>query len=291
MNTLRRHTIVTMLGLLVLGLLAAGVAAQEETLTGNDPLSFSRVDPEADAVPLTVRYQATGETREVMGRYLLAGSQEMYVRSANLAAVLKAGRYWQGALRYLELKVANRLFRMTAGSRVVISDEGEVLLPVPVLDHEGDLWLPMVFVEQVVGPQTRERVAWDPDTRRLDLGSAEFNVSRLEVEVLGRTTAVHIFTTEPLGYRHDSPRSGVIEVKIYGGEINAASMGLSTRRGLVRSVSSRQHRDFATVTINVDQLVGRFHSYTADRGARSSWCTKKKQSRPCPILCPWAGLM
>ena len=77
-------------------------------------------------------------------------------------------------------------FRVTAGSRVVVSDEGETLLPVPVLDHEGDLWLPMVFVEQVVGPQTRERVVWDPVARRLDLGSAEFNVARLNVEVLGR---------------------------------------------------------------------------------------------------------
>ena len=59
-----------------------------------DPLAFSRVDPAAEAVPLTVNYQATGETREAMGRYLLADSRELYLRSSTLAAVLKAGRYW-----------------------------------------------------------------------------------------------------------------------------------------------------------------------------------------------------
>jgi len=266
MNIVRRNIVATLLGLIALGCLAGGAFAQEGTLEGQGALVLSQVDPAAEAVPLTVNYQATGETREAMGRYLLDGSQEMYLRSASLAAILKAGRYWQGALRHLELKVANQVFRVTAGSRVVVSDEGETLLPVPVLDHEGDLWLPMVFIEQVVGPQTRERVAWDPVSRRLDLGSAEFNVSRLTVEVLGRTTAVHIFTTEPLGYRHDSPRSGVIEVKIYGGEINASTMSLATRRGLVKSAAARQHRDHATVTLNVDQLVGRYRSYTADQG-------------------------
>jgi N-acetylmuramoyl-L-alanine amidase len=124
----------------------------------------------------------------------------------------------------------------------------------------------MVFVTQVIGPQTRERVVWDPDQRRLDLGSAEYNVARLEVEVLGRSTAVHVHCTEPLGYRHDSPRSGVIELKIYGGEANLQALGLGSRRGLVRSVRARQFADHVVLTLSVDQLVGRYRSYTADQG-------------------------
>ncbi len=63
-----------------------------------------------------MKNQATGETRRAMGRYLLAGSQEMYLRSATLATILKAGRYWQGELRHLDLKVGEQTFRVTAGS-------------------------------------------------------------------------------------------------------------------------------------------------------------------------------
>jgi N-acetylmuramoyl-L-alanine amidase len=266
MNTTRTIFAVLLLGFLIGPVLGANAFAQEGEDTYHDPLAFSRIDPAAEALPITIHYQATGETREAMGRTLLADSEEMYLRSSTLAAVLKAGRYWQGALRHLELKISGQDFRVTAGSRVVVSDEGEMLLPVPVLDHEGDLWLPMVFVEQVVGPQTRERVVWDADARRLELGSAEFNVARLNVEVLGRTTAVHIHCSEPLGYRHDSPRSGVIELKIYGGEINPQTVRLATRRGLVRSASARQHKDYALITLSVDQLVGRYRSYTADQG-------------------------
>ena len=117
MNTTR-----TILAVLLLGLLLGAVAfAQEGADPYQDPLAFSRVDPAAEALPLTVYYQATGETREAMGRTLLAGSDEMYLRSSTLAAVLKAGRYWQGALRHLELKISGQDFRVTAGSRVAVS--------------------------------------------------------------------------------------------------------------------------------------------------------------------------
>jgi len=274
---------------LLFGLAAVGAAAQTGATAGDtylDPLAFARVDSEAESIPLSVKYQATGETRRAMGRYLLVDSQEMYLRSATLATILKAGRYWQGELRHLDLKVGAQTFRVTADSRVVVTGDGEMLLPVPVLDHEGDLWLPMVFLEMVVGPQTRERVAWNAETRQLALGSADYSVARLKVEVLGRTTAVHIFCREPLGYRTSSPRSGVIDLKIYGGEVNAATVGTSSRRGLVKSISSRQHRDHATVTIRVDQLVGRYRTYTADEGREIVVVLEEEQVSTMPDPVP-----
>ncbi len=278
-----------LLALMLLVFASTGAVAQTGAAGGDiylDPLAYARVNPEAESIPLNIKYKATGETRRAMGRYLLMDSQEMYVRSATLATILKAGRYWQGELRHLELKVGAQTFRVTAGSRVVVSGDGEMLLPVPVLDYDGDLWLPMVFLEQVVGPQTRERVAWNADTKQLSLGSADYSVARLKVEVLGRTTAVHIFCREPLGYRTSSPRSGVIDLKIYGGEVNTAVVGSSSRRGLTQSVSSRQHRDHATVTIRVDQLVGRYRTYTADEGREIVVVLEEEQVSTMPDPVP-----
>jgi len=263
------------LALLLLVFASAGALAQTGAAGSDtylDPLAYARVDPEAQSIPLNVKYQATGETRRAMGRYLLVDSQEMYLRSATLATILKAGRYWQGELRHLDLKVGAQTFRVTAGSRVVVSGDGEMLLPVPVLDFDGDLWLPMVFLEQVVGPQTRERVAWNADTKQLALGSADYSVARLKVEVLGRTTAVHIY-----------------DLKIYGGEVNTAVVGSSSRRGLTQSVSSRQHRDHATVTIKVDQLVGRYRTYTADEGREIVVVLEEEQVSHQPDRCADRG--
>jgi N-acetylmuramoyl-L-alanine amidase len=250
-----------------------------------DPLAYARVNPAAAAVPWTINDQTTGEKRQAMGRYLLADSDELYVRTATLATILKAGRYWDGKLRQLELKVGDQTLRVTAGSRVVVTSSGELLLPVPVLDHEGDLWLPMVVMESVVGPQTHERIAWQAAERRLDLGSAQYNVVQLEAEVLGRSTAVHILCSEPLGYRATSPRHGIIELKIYGGEVNTGQVDLGAGRGLVIAVHSRQYRDHALVTLEVDQLVGRYRAYTADAGREIVIVLEEEQvsSMPEPV--------
>lgn len=284
------HTfIMNILGLALLVLLMTALptgASAESRDTYLDPLAYTRVDPEAKDVAWTISHQTTGETRQAFGRYLLTDSAEFYVRSATLATVLKAGRYWDGRLRRLELKVAGRVLRLTADSRVVGLADGELLLPVPILDHEGDLWLPMVFVERVVGPQTHESVAWDAASRRLELGSAEYNVTSLAVKVLGRSTAVQLDCSAPLGYRASSPGPGIVELKIYGGKVNTGRVGQSRRRGLVHSARSQQFTDYATVTITVDQLVGKYRTYSADGGRRIVLVLEEEQVAAIPAPVP-----
>ncbi len=250
-----------------------------------DPMAYMRVDNSAGDLPLTVRHQATGETRMIEGRLLLAGSQEMYLPSATVATVLKAGRFWQGKLRRLTIKIGSRSFILTGNNRLVVTDEGEALLPVPVLDHAGDLWLPMTLIETVMGPQIQERVSWDPVSRRLDLGSAQYNVTGLTVERLGRSTAVHIQCSSPLGYRASSPESGIIELKIYGAEINTTRVAKKGRRGLVLGASSRQHSEYATVKVRVDELVGHYRTYTADGGSEIVLVLEEEQvsAMPSPV--------
>lgn len=269
------------------GSLAAARAQDPQEGTYLDPLAFKRVDPAAQDVPLTVKLQSTGETRQVQGRYLLAGSQEMYIPSATAGAILKASRFWQGALRRLDLKIGASSFALTGNSRVVVMDRQDALLPVPVLDHDGDLWLPMVLLESVIGPRVSERVAWDPASRRLELGSAEHNLTGLRVEQLGRSTAVHIEGRQPLSYRTSSPEPGIIEVKIYGAEANVARVGATTRRGLLHSARCRQHADHAVVTLEVDDLVGRYRTYTAGEGRDIVVVLEEEQVSAMPAPVPW----
>ncbi len=251
-----------------------------------DPMAFLRVDESAGNLPLTVRHQATGETRKIEGRHLLVGSEEMYLPSAAVAKVLKAGRFWDGSLRRLTIKIGSKNFIMMGNSRLVITGEGEALLPVAVLDHEGDLWLPMTLVTTIIGPQIQEKVSWDPGARRLELGSAEYNVTSLKVESLGRSTAVHIQCSAPLGYRASSPQTGIIELKIYGGEVNTSRVARQGSRGLVRNVRSRQYSDHAMVKVMVDDLVGHFRTYTAADGMEIVLILEEEQVSALPSPVP-----
>lgn len=282
----QRWSLLLILAVLSLGMGVSGAQTDDVQDTYLDPLAYTRIDRAAAPVAWTVRNQTTGETRQEVGRYLLVDSRELYVRSAALASVLKAGRFWDGKLRRLEIKVSGRAFQVTAGSRVVLTGDGELLLPVPVLDHEGDLWLPMVFLELVVGPQTQERVSWDAQKRRLDLGRSDFNVTRLDVEVLGRSTAVHVYCDETLGFSATSPRAGIVELKIYGAEVNTSQVAWKEATGLVQSARSQQRRDHATVTVAVDQLVGRFRTYTADDGREIVLVLEEEQVAAIPEPVP-----
>ncbi len=284
---MKRRATAVMCAAVLAGLLplawAAGAVAQADA--GLDPLLAFTVDPAAEAVDLGVRFEATGETRAVQGRRLLAGSQAMYLRSATVASVLNAGRYWQGAVRRLELKVGERAFAVTADSRLVEAPGGQTLLPVPVLDLDGDLWLPVVLLTDVVGPALGNRVTWDPAQRRLRIGVPAYTVTGLNVELLGRTTVVHVVCRDALAYQTSSPSPGVIELKVYGGAVDAGSVQESRRRGLLLGARSRQAGDDAVITFSVDELVGRFRTYTADGGREIVLVLEEEQvaSMPAPV--------
>ena len=267
--------------LLLLSTLTAPAASGQDA----EPLPFFEVDTGTSPIALTVQFAATGETRAIAGRELLLGSREMYLRSATVASLLNAGRFWERELRRLDLKVGEAAFTVTADSRTVTTPEGQTLLPVPVLDHAGDLWLPLTLLVDVVGPALGDRIAWDPQSRRLTIGVPEHTVLKLRSEVLGRTTVVHIQCRDPLGYRVESPQPGIIEVKIYGGDVNTAAVGQTRRRGLLEAARSRQQRDDAVIILQVDDLVSRFRTYTADQGREIVIVLEEEQvsSMPDPV--------
>ncbi len=292
MNSIFKSMILSVLTVAVLSTVGIAVVSAQDSAPADvkgdlylDPMAFLTVDKSAGDLPLTVHYQATDETRMIEGRLLLTDSQEMYLPSATVATVLKAARFWEGSLRRLTLKIGSRDFVMTGNTRLVITDQGQALLPIPVLDYAGDLWLPMTLVEKIIGPQIQERVAWDPVSRKMELGSAEYNVTGLKVERLGRSTAVHIQCTSPLGYRASSPEQGTIEIKIYGASVNAGRVVQSGRRGLVVGARSAQFSDYALITVRVDELVGHYRTYTANQGNEIVLVLEEEQvtAMPSPV--------
>jgi len=251
-----------------------------------DPLVFGRLDPEARDLAVTVVFRADGSTRPASGRMLLVGSEEIYLRSAAVAGIFKASRFWQGPTRQLTLRVRDHSFVLTAGSRLVLHDEGEMLLPVPVLAIDGDLWLPVVLLTRLLGPVLREAVVWDGEQRELQIGSASFNVTGLRLETLTRATAVHLLCTEPLSFRAYSPERGSIVLKIYGGEVDPAAVSRAGRRGLVTRVQARQFSDHAKVYVKVDELVGRFRTSAGAEGHEIVLVVEEEQVSALPEPVP-----
>ncbi|MBK7187560.1 MAG: N-acetylmuramoyl-L-alanine amidase [bacterium] len=231
-----------------------------------DPLAWTRIDARAPVVNLVVEQRGTRQTQTVGARRLLEGSREIYVRSADFATAMRAGRFWQDTLRRLDLDVGGKVFTVTGGSRVVMGSPGESLLPVPVLDHAGDLWLPLDALLRVVGPATGLEVAFDAGSGRVTLGPSDDNVENVTIETLGHSTAVHLRCRDPLGWSVERPAFDQVTVSLRGGRADAAALSATPAAGFVRAVEARQDADRLVVTLRLGDGAGEHRAYAADGG-------------------------
>lgn len=234
--------------------------------TYHEPQAWTRVDAAAGPQNLVVERRGTRQPQALPARRLLQGSRELYLSSADLATLLRASRAWQDELRRLELGVGDRVFTVTGGSRIVRHGAGEALLPVPVLDHEGELWLPLAALLQVIGPACGLDVAWDAGAGRLLLGAADDNVDALAVEALGGGTAVHVRCREALSWAVERPAGDTIELAIRGARADVSALGEAGASGLVRGVEARQDGDRLVVAIRLADPASEHRAYAVDGG-------------------------
>lgn len=261
---------------------AHAVAAGDTYL---DPLAYTHIDGRAPDVNLVVEQRGTRLTLTVPARRLLVDSRELYLRSADLATALQAARYWQDTLRRLDLDVGGQVFSVIGGSRVVTGPGGEALLPVPVLDHEGDLWLPLAALLQVIGPAARQDVAYDADAGTLTLGPRDDNVEGVSVEVLGRATSVHIRCRDVLRWEVTRPRPDTIEVSLIDGRADAAALARAEASGLVRGFGARQESDRLLVDLALADAGASHRAYAAAGGREIVVVLEEAQpaSLPAPV--------
>ncbi len=301
MRTVRRHDdrtpnaplprLLALVALLWLTAAASTVAAQppsepEATAGPTDPLAWRRLDPAAADQTLTVEDRTTGRTRRVVGRRLLQDSQEMYLRSATVAEMLQASRLWQAVSRRLTLRVGEHDFRFADGSRLVSIGEREILLPVPVLYTAGDLWVPLIFVTAILSPEAGLFVQWQEDDLRLSLGQAEVNVTDLRVTEQTRATSLHLHCREPLSFRASSPEAGLIELKIYGAQVDLGRVRLAAPRGLIRAVRATQQTGHALIAVRVDELVTRYRAHSERDGREIVLVVEEEQVAALPEPVP-----
>lgn len=247
---------------------ATAVAQAPAGSSDDDPLAWRRVDAGARDLRVEVADRKAGRTQPVSGRRLLQDSDEVYLPSAVVADLFGARRAWQDVVQRLTLDLAAGPVQITAGSRLVMVGQQERLLPVPALAAEGEVWLPMILVTEVLAPRAKVAVTWDAAALRLTLGTLDANVVGLDVDPQDGVTTVAVVCKEPLTFRASHPEPGSVEIKIYDGRIDPAVVALTTPRGLVRAVRSRQEQGYAIVTVQLDEFASETRTESQDGGRR-----------------------
>ncbi len=234
--------------------------------TYTDPLAYTRIDPQAPVVNLVVEQRSTRQTSLFTARRLLKDAREPYVRSSDLSTMLKAGRLWQDTLRRLDLAVGDLQFTVTGGSRVLLCGGKETLLPVPVLDHDGDLWLPLTALVRVIGPQAGLDVTFDAGTGRLALGRADDNITGCGLTLGEAGTTVRVTCREALSWSVERVRPDLLELVIDGGRGDARRLAGGSALGQVRGVECRQDAGRTVIGLRLGADAGGQRSRAEDDG-------------------------
>jgi len=197
-------------------------------------------DVEAEAISAQVRYGDGRSSESVTLKRLAPESDEWFIAGSDLADILQVGRYWRFDVRKLVLRIDGSRITFTVGARSVVGGERTILLRQEVRFDNGEPWIPLEFLREVL-PQLSERaVAWDPDENRLSLGEQSYNVTSLGIQTDGLVTEVRIQMSSALAFRVDDSRPRQLFLKIYGGRVDRGALRLGRARGLIESVSFSQ---------------------------------------------------
>ncbi len=248
------------------------------------------LDQKSGSFEVRVVFASDRDPFAVQGRRLLLGLQEVYLASADVVSIFRASRFWDPELNRLTLRVRDRQLVATAGSRLILRDDQEILLPVPVLALDGDFWLPMEFVVNRMGPALGEPVAWNRDGLILHVGAAKANVTGLRVETGTRSTTLHVICEEPLGWRATAPASGVVTLKVYDGVVDRRAVRLTNPRGLIRKVTARQMSDHALIEVEIRSLVRYSHARSGGDGREIVLILEEAEAPALPDLEPRGAL-
>jgi N-acetylmuramoyl-L-alanine amidase len=193
-------------------------------------------------------------------------SEEWYIAGSDLAEILQVGRFWRSDVRKLVLRVGNNRITLTVDARAVVSEEKSIMLRAPVLMHQGEPWIPMEFLTQVLPAMTARGVTWDSQTFTLSIGVRQLNITTLEFDVKDLTTELRVRMRAPLAFRVDDSRPRDLVLKIYGGHLDPQQLLQASPQGLVESVESLQEEGYALLTVHLSELASRYQSLSQDDG-------------------------
>jgi N-acetylmuramoyl-L-alanine amidase len=224
------------------------------------------INSEAQLRSVVISHTGNRPDNNVFGLELMTDSQELFLKSHDVASMLLASRFWEPELRRLTVKVNGHKVVFLADNRFINVDGKGVMLRAPVYLHEGDLWLPMEAVTSIFPALTGQSVQWDRARGRLEYGTALYNVRSLTVESGNRVTFAKLHCSKKIMWRTDTPTSSTVRLKLYGALVDTSIVKLEKESGLLSNVSVVQLEEYALVTFKLNRTVNSFRTFSEKEG-------------------------
>ncbi|MDO9693590.1 MAG: N-acetylmuramoyl-L-alanine amidase [Candidatus Latescibacteria bacterium] len=276
-------------------LLAAAVltAAVLAVVPGAHGGPFPAADPDGPVLRVQVVYPGDRAPASIEARRLAVGMAEPFVSSADAALIFRAARYWDPDRLQMTMRAGGRSAVVTVNSRHVQRAGGNLLLALPPVHVDGDMWLPLEFLTAVLAPAAGDDVDWDPELQTLTVGGRRADLLSLALSSTSHATILTLGSARPLAWRLDRTAPDTLTLTLDEANAAPALVGPVAAEGLVTGGVLAQLPGGVHLAVALGPRAGGWNVETADGGREIRLALEARESgapeEPAPVFKPNAS--
>jgi N-acetylmuramoyl-L-alanine amidase len=129
---------------------------------------------------------------------LFSHGQHDYVSAKDIAFAFRGTWFWNSDIQKMVLRISDHKIKITIDNPFVVVDDYVHHLPLPPVFHQGSIYLPLIFMYEIMPGVSGSRITADHQHGKLWITTEGVNISNLSIERIDSKTTVIIHTEETL---------------------------------------------------------------------------------------------
>jgi N-acetylmuramoyl-L-alanine amidase len=238
--------------------------------------------PRVEAARLGLRYADGRASRPLPLERAEPASDEQYVSADALCDALGLDRSWKSEARTLLIRAGDHQLQVTVDTRLVLDGNTEIVLHVPVRDDQGNVLLPLEFVERVLTPAMGPGLLLDRSRLELAIGPGESDVLGIDYRSTSDGTEVRVRLARPLRYQSHATSDETVRLLLEDAKVDVLGLAADQPASSIRSTRAEQKGKNAALYFEVSVPVGGVTDRVEDDGKAILLTILPGQVRPEP---------
>ena len=209
-------------------------------------------------------------------------SMESYLAANDLTRALDIERFWKPETGKLVFRIGERRVTVTVDARLVIVDDDDVLLHLPVRYRDSSVMLPLEILDLVFTPASGNRWRFDRGNSTLTVGRIAADVLGLDYGTVGGDTEVRLRLARSFQYRVQATSQALVRIRLFDAVLDPLALVADAPAPLLRSVRAEQRGREATLYLDLERNVDGFETSNRD-GGRTLVVTLRRRTEPMPL--------
>ena len=178
----------------------------------------------------------------------------LYASLEELAFLMNVKILYNPQNKKMVMRVGSREIKTTAMNPFILIDETIFQIPLPVIDVESKIYVPLALFLDAVGEMLPVELDFQREDTVLWIRNFKYNITGMEIEEIDNGTLIRFITTKNFNVSDvaTSKNRGSFYVTIYGGTLDTTHFAAETL-GIVKRIVPYQFEDSAQITFFLDQ--------------------------------------